>query len=53
MYHSKSLMFRLGNKEKLPLEFEFGLFMATQFGGDQYKSWPTELRSRPLTCPTA
>lgn len=36
MYHSKSLMFRLGNKEKLPLEFEFGLFMATQFGGDQY-----------------
>ena len=32
MYHSKSLMFRLGNKEKLPLEFEFGLFMATQFG---------------------
>lgn len=37
MYHSKSLMFRLGNKEKLPLEFEFGLYMATQFGGDQYK----------------
>lgn len=37
LYHSKSLMFRLGNKEKLPVEFEFGLFMATQFGGDQYQ----------------
>ena len=36
-YHSKSLMFRLGNREKLPLEFEFGLLMATQFGGDQYR----------------
>lgn len=29
-------MLRLGNKEKLPLEFEFGLLMAAQFGGDQY-----------------
>ena len=29
-------MLRLGNKEKLPLEFEFGLLMASQFGGDQY-----------------
>lgn len=36
LYHSKSLMLRLGNKEKLPLEFEFGLLMASQFGGDQY-----------------
>ena len=36
-YHSKSLLFRLGNREKLPLEFEFGLLMATQFGGDQYR----------------
>ena len=36
LYHSKSLMLRLGNKEKLPLEFEFGLLMATQFGGDRY-----------------
>lgn len=40
LYHSKSLMFRLGNKEKLPVEFEFGLFMATQFGGDQYQKLP-------------
>ncbi len=36
LYHSKSLMLRLGNKEKLPLELEFGILMATQFGGDQY-----------------
>lgn len=36
LYHSKSLMFRLGNKEKFPLDFEFGLHMAGQFGGDLY-----------------
>ncbi len=34
-YHSKSLMFRLGNREKFPLTFEFGLLMATQFAGDR------------------
>lgn len=37
LYHSKSLLFRLGNREKLPVEFEFGLLMATQFGGDLYR----------------
>ena len=37
LYHSKSLLLRLGNREKLPVEFEFGLLMATQFGGDQYE----------------
>lgn len=37
MYHSKSLMFRLGKKEKFPVEFEFGLLMATQFAGDQLR----------------
>lgn len=36
-YHSKALMFRLGNREKLPVEFEFGLHMATQFSGDQMR----------------
>ena len=36
-YHSKSLMFRIGNRKKLPAEFEFGLLMATQFAGDQLK----------------
>lgn len=35
LYHSKSLMIRLGNKEKVPLEFEFGLLTAAQFGGDR------------------
>lgn len=34
-YHSKALMFRLGNKEKMPVEFEFGLHMSTQFCGDR------------------
>lgn len=37
LYHSKSLLLQLGNREKLPVEFEFGLLMATQFGGDQYE----------------
>ena len=37
MYHSKALMFRIGNREKLPVEFEFGLHMATQFAGDKMK----------------
>ena len=36
LYHSKSLMLRLGNKEKFPVDFEFGLLMATQFGGNRY-----------------
>lgn len=36
MYHSKSLMFRLGKKEVLPVDFEFGLLMVTQFAGDMY-----------------
>lgn len=37
LYHSKSLMFRLGNKEKFPVEFEFGLLTIAQFGGDLYE----------------
>ena len=37
LYHSKALMLRLGNKEKLPVEFEFGLMTAAQFGGDMMK----------------
>lgn len=36
-YHSKALMLRLGNKEELPVEFEFGLHMATQFAGEQMR----------------
>lgn len=37
LYHSKSLMFRLGNRDKLPLEFEFGMLIAAQFGGNKYQ----------------
>ena len=37
MYHSKAILFRIGNKEKLPVEFEFGLHMATQFAGDKMR----------------
>lgn len=34
-YHSKSLMFRIGNKEVFPMEFELGILDAAQFGGNQ------------------
>lgn len=37
LYHSKSAMFRIGNTEKRPWEFEIGLLVSTQFGGEQYK----------------
>ena len=37
LYHSKALSFRVGNVKEFPLEFEVGMEMATQFGGDQYK----------------
>lgn len=36
-YHSKALMFRIGNREKLPVEFEFGMIDAAQFAGEQMK----------------
>ena len=37
LYHSKSLMLRLGNVKKIPVDFEFGILMATQFGGNQFR----------------
>ena len=37
LYHSKSLLLKLGNKNKYPIDFEFGIVMATQFGGKRYK----------------
>ena len=37
LYQSKSLMFRVGKKEVFPVDFEFGILMGTQFGGEQYK----------------
>lgn len=33
-------MFRLGNKAKLPVEFEFGMLIAAQFGGSKYQKLP-------------
>ena len=36
LYHSKSGFMRFGNAEKFPLTVEFGLQMATQFGGKLY-----------------
>ena len=36
-YHSKSVLFRLGKRRAFPLELEFGLLMANQFGGKQYR----------------
>lgn len=35
-YHSKSLFFRTGRKDKFPLELDFGLMTAAQFGGKIY-----------------
>lgn len=37
LYHSKSLMFRIGNKEKFPLEFELGIVDAALFAGDRMR----------------
>ena len=36
LYHSKSLFAKVGNKEHFPVEFEGGIQMSAQFGGDQY-----------------
>ncbi|MCD8317426.1 MAG: capsule assembly Wzi family protein [Paraprevotella sp.] len=36
LYHSKELMFKVGNREKFPLEGEVGLLMSAQFGGKRH-----------------
>ena len=36
LYCSRAIYFRIGNKEKFPLEGEIGLEMATEFGGTTY-----------------
>ena len=36
LYHSKSLFFKLGRKEKFPVELEVGFIGAAQFGGERY-----------------
>lgn len=50
-YHSKSILFRLGNRKVLPLEFEFGMIMATQFGGARYKKEKDENVSMVMDMP--
>lgn len=35
-FHSKALLFRIGNEEKFPLTLKWGLEMACQFGGKGY-----------------
>lgn len=54
LYHSKRLMFRIGNERKFPLSGELGLHMAAQFGGTRHQfingkeelySMPTGLRN--------
>lgn len=41
VYHTKSLMFRVGNEEKFPLTMEIGMLETAQFGGSMWKSSPT------------
>lgn len=38
LYHSKKLLFKIGNEKKFPLVFEGGLEMAAQFGGKSFKN---------------
>ena len=35
-YHSKAIFFKVGKESKIPLSFECGLQMTTQFGGASY-----------------
>ncbi len=35
-YHSKAIFFKIGKEQKFPLSLEWGLQMATQFGGAVY-----------------
>ena len=35
-FHSKALLFKIGNEKKFPLTFKWGLEMACQFGGRGY-----------------
>ena len=51
LYHSKSLMFRIGERNTFPLEFELGIITAAQFGGKRFKKQAdgsiTELADMP------
>ncbi len=43
LYHEKGLFWQFGRPDRLPLTYEFGLRMATQFGGTTY-----DVRTRRL-----
>lgn len=38
LYHSKALFIKGGDSRKFPLEFEMGLEMSTEFGGESYSN---------------
>lgn len=39
LFHSKALLFRIGNEEKFPLTLKWGMEMACQFGGKGYNEY--------------
>ena len=53
LYHSKALMFKVGNKERFPLEAEVGMAMSAQFGGKRHSfsqkngEWVEEVYEMP------
>lgn len=50
LYHSKGGMMKIGKPDRFPLEFEWGLETATQFGGVSYNN--TSLRTKePVRMP--
>lgn len=52
LYHSKSLLFRIGKKEKFPLELDFGMIMAAQFGGKLYEYDANRQKKQVYAMPT-
>lgn len=50
LYHSKEILFRVGNTNKFPLSVEVGLQMVTQFGGECYNSrnWTGNNHKNPI-----
>lgn len=47
LYHSKAAFFKIGKREKFPLEFEIGLEMYCQFGGSIYNHRKGKLYDMP------
>ena len=50
LYHTKSAMFRIGNTEKRPWEFEIGLLVSSQFGADRYRWDAEKMSGKSLIC---